>query len=93
MHARCRCISPRVCQCCLPLVLAVGGREQAEALCTSCASSKFCSSRVAVGDLCVCTGNSFMLVALLAVMEEGGYAANGIKHCVRPMDMSGGLEG
>lgn len=25
-----------------------------------------------------------------AVMEEGGYAANGIKHCVRPMDMSGG---
>lgn len=23
-------------------------------------------------------------------MEEGGYAANGIKHCVRPMDMSGG---
>lgn len=22
-------------------------------------------------------------------MEEGGYAANGIKHCVRPMDMSG----
>ncbi|EFN53716.1 hypothetical protein CHLNCDRAFT_136563 [Chlorella variabilis] len=23
------------------------------------------------------------------MMEEGGYAANGIKHCVRPMDMSG----
>lgn len=22
-------------------------------------------------------------------MEEGGYAANGIKHCVRPVDMAG----
>lgn len=26
-----------------------------------------------------------------AVMEEGGFAANGLKHCVRPMDMSGAL--
>ena len=22
-------------------------------------------------------------------MEEGGYAANGVKHCVRPIDMTG----
>lgn len=25
----------------------------------------------------------------VTVMHEGGYAANGIKHCVRPMDMTG----
>ncbi|KAK9802889.1 hypothetical protein WJX73_002092 [Symbiochloris irregularis] len=25
----------------------------------------------------------------VTVMQEGGYAANGIKHCVRPMDMTG----
>jgi len=23
------------------------------------------------------------------VMEQGGYAASGVKHCVRPVDMSG----
>ncbi len=23
------------------------------------------------------------------MMEQGGYAANGVKHCVRPVDMSG----
>jgi hypothetical protein len=31
-----------------------------------------------------------MPLPLPAVMEEGGYAANGLKHCVRPMDMTGG---
>ena len=25
----------------------------------------------------------------VTVMERGGYAANGIKHCVRPVDMTG----
>ena len=25
----------------------------------------------------------------VAVMEDGGYAATGLKHCVRPMDMTG----
>ena len=25
----------------------------------------------------------------ITVMEEGSYAANGIKHCVRPVDMTG----
>lgn len=25
----------------------------------------------------------------VTVLEEGSYAANGIKHCVRPMDMAG----
>ena len=24
-------------------------------------------------------------------MEQGGYAANGVKHCVRPVDMTGSL--
>lgn len=27
----------------------------------------------------------------VGVMEEGSYAANAIKHCVRPMDMQGEL--
>lgn len=25
----------------------------------------------------------------MTVMEQGGYAANGVKHCVRPADMTG----
>ena len=25
----------------------------------------------------------------VTVMEEGSYAANGLKHCVRPVDMAG----
>ena len=25
----------------------------------------------------------------ITVMEQGGYAASGVKHCVRPVDMSG----
>ena len=27
----------------------------------------------------------------VTVMEEGSYAANGLKHCVRPVDMAGTL--
>lgn len=28
-------------------------------------------------------------IRCVCVMEEGGYAANGVKHCVRPIDMTG----
>ena len=27
----------------------------------------------------------------ITVMEKGGYAASGVKHCVRPVDMTGDL--
>lgn len=44
-----------------------------------------------------CYGTSLILPVLCAnrgritVMEEGGYAASGVKHCVRPVDMTGQL--
>jgi hypothetical protein len=25
----------------------------------------------------------------VTVLEEGGFAANGVKHCIRPVDMEG----
>ena len=30
-----------------------------------------------------------LLIRCILVMEEGSYAANAIKHCVRPCDMTG----
>ena len=53
----------------------------------------FSDSRLSFGSQYYgfCNSGFFMPLprGCIAVMEEGGYAANGIKHCVRPCDMTG----
>ena len=53
----------------------------------------FSDSRLSFGSQYYGFCNSGFFIALprgcICVMEEGDYAANGIKHCVRPCDMTG----